>query len=350
LSENRSYRSMSDVAVRQARPDDAEAVAAFASDTWDRFDGGDYIPDVFPEWVAGDGDDQRTVVAELDGAVVGVCQCVALSAHETWSQGLRVAPAHRGSGVASALNGACFDWARERSATVCRAMVFSWNRAGLGTARGVGFAPATEFRWAHPEPDPNAAVGSDAADDSLDVVGDPDAAWSAWRRSDARAHLSGLGLDPEESWALSEVTRERFHSAADESSVLAVCGPAGTRAATYRSRVFERESGDDSECDDGSETEATDAESAASDGTDPATDRWAEYGLAAWTDLPAARALFAAVARDAADCDADRVRVLIPETARHVSDVAYAGTAVSDDPDFVLEADLTGRGPVSESG
>jgi len=306
---------MSDVTVRQARPGDTEAVAAFASDTWDRFEGGDYLPDVFPEWVAGDGGDQRTFVAEFEGDAVGVCQCVALSAHEAWSQGLRVAPAHRGTGVASALNEACFDWARERGATVCRAMVFSWNRAGLGTARGVGFAPATEFRWAHPDPDAESDPESE-----LTVASDPDAAWSAWRRSDARTHLSGLGLDPEESWALSEVTRERFRRAADESRVIVVRGPGGTRGATSRSRVFERESDDD----------------------DADTARWAEYGLAAWTNHPAARALFAAIARDAADCGADRARVLVPETAGHVSDVAYAGVDLSDDPDFVLEADLTG--------
>jgi len=340
---------MTDVTVRRARAGDADAVAAFASDTWDRFDGGDYLPDVFPEWVASDGPDQRTFAAEVDGAVVGVCQCVALSGHEAWSQGIRVAPAHRGSGVAAALSTACFDWARDRGATVCRAMVFSWNRAGLGTARGVGFDPATEFRWAHPEPDAEAEAGveGDGDADALEVASDPDAAWSAWRRSDARAHLSGLGLDPDESWALSEVTRDRFRRAADESTVLAVRSSEGTRAATYRSRVFERESGDESECDDGTERDAGEDCDDGSGDDAAATDRWAEYGLAAWTDLPAARALFAAVARDAADCGADRARVLIPETARHVSDVAYAGVDVSDDPDFVLEADLTGRGPVT---
>ncbi|WP_459193342.1 GNAT family N-acetyltransferase [Halosimplex sp. J119] len=307
--------------IRQARADDHDDVAAFTSDTWsDRREQGDYLADVFLEWVENDGPRQRTVVAEDDGSVIGVCQGVMLSDHEAWAQGMRVADEARGRGVAAALNGACFDWARERGAAVCRNMVFSWNAAGLGTSRGVGYDPATEFRWAHPEPDPDAESGDHAGDTDLDVVTDPDAAWSYWQRSDAARELVGLALDPAETWALSEVTRERFREAADETAVFAVQGDRDTRGAAYRTREFERESGD--------------GESA---------ERWVEYGVGAWADVPAARALFAAIARDAADLGADRARVMIPETARYVSDTAYAGVAVSDDPDFVMAADLTGR-------
>jgi hypothetical protein len=32
----------------------------------------------------------------------------------------------------------------------------------------------------------------------------------------------------------------------------------------------------------------------------------------------------------------------VPETPRHVSDAAYARVPYDDDPDFVLERDLTG--------
>ena len=323
--------SVTETVVRQARTDDTDAVAAFTRDTWDRFDRGDYLPEVFGQWVQSDGPDQRTVVAERDGAVVGTCQCVALSAHEAWAQGMRVAPDHRGSGVADALNRACFDWARDRGATVCRAMVFSWNAAGLGTARGVGFDPCTEFRWAHPEP--GDGVERAAPSEELTVTADPDAAWSAWQRSAARDHLRGLALDADEGWALSEVTRERLRRAADETAVFAVRGPEGTRGTAFRTRDYERDTGDESEGESEGESEA---------GGETAL--WAEYCVGAWTDVAAARALFDAVARDAGELGADETRVLVPETARHVSDVAYAGVEVSEDPDFVLEADLTGAG------
>ncbi|MFB6152208.1 MAG: N-acetyltransferase family protein [Haloarculaceae archaeon] len=321
--------------VRQAREDDVGAVTAFTRDTWAEFDAGDYVPDVFAEWVATDGPDQRTVVAERGGEVVGVCQVVLLSAHEAWTQGIRVHPDHRGSGVGRALNDACFEWARDRGATVCRNMVFSWNEQGMATSRSLGYDARAEFRWAVPEPesdldaDPDSdgggvdadpdAGGSDGtpADGEFEVVDDPDGAWAYWQRSEARDALGGLGLDLDESWALSERTRERFRRAAEETALLAVRGGGGTRGVAYLAR-----------------------EDAPDDESGPT----AVYGAAGWADRPAADALFDAVERDAADRGAEGARVLIPETPRHVSDAAAVGVALDDDPDFVFEADLSGRG------
>lgn len=304
----------SDVRVRQASRDDHDAVAAFTESTWSDRDAGDYIPRVFPDWVAGDGPDQRTVVAERDGAVVGVCQGRLLSPHEAWAQGMRVHPDHRGTGVAAALNDDLFAWAADAGAAVCRNMVFSWNVAGLGAARAVGFDPRAEFRWAHPMPDADAAVP-----EGHSVAGDHARAWASWARSDARDALGGLALDAAESWALTELTPSDLRRAADDQRVVAVRNGDRTEGGTFRVRREERET------DEGS------------------TESWAEYGAAWWADATAARAVLAAVARDAAALGVDRTRVLVPETPRHVSDAALAGVAVDDEPDFVLEADLTGR-------
>lgn len=187
--------SSSAVVVREARPADADAIAAFTHDTWgERHE--DYIPRVFPEWAASDDPDSGTFVATLppeavaesdavaerddraegdtlvegDGAgavaagepeaVVGCIQGVLLSEWEAWGQGIRVDPAARGFGVGTALSTAALDWARDRGARVCRNMVFSWNIMGLGQSRAVGFEPATEFRFAEPEPDASASMGA----------------------------------------------------------------------------------------------------------------------------------------------------------------------------------------------
>ena len=307
--------TMADPHIRQAQSDDYEAVAAFTRETWADREAGDYIPHVYHEWISGDGERQRTFVAEREGTVVGICQGVLLSAHEAWAQGMRVDPEFRGSGLSTHLNDALFDWARERGATVCRNMVFSWNVAGLGGSRAAGFDPRMEFRWAHPKPDASADVGSRTADH--DIVADPDAAWSYWHRSDARTALSGLALDFEESWAVSELTHDGLHRLADERRVFAVKRTeGGTRGLAYRVRDYERKN-------------------------DGENERWAEYGVGAWADLDAARTLFAAISADAADIGADRTRVLIPETPRHVTDAAAARIDIGEEPDFVLEADLT---------
>jgi GNAT superfamily N-acetyltransferase len=313
-----------DYEVRQARLDDYEAVAAFTEDTWSDRDSGDYIPRVFEEWVETDGPRQRTLVADVAGesgperSVAGVVQGVLLSEYEGWGQGIRVNPAYRGEGVGTAMTHELFDWAREAGATVVRNMVFSWNAAGLGQSRAVGYRPATEFRWIHPEPDGDAVTGPEDVASSIDGVQvDSDAAWSFWADSDARDHLAGLALSTEETWALSELTRADLERLAEDTAVFAVESPRGLRGMAYRTRTYDREN------DDGE------------------TETWAEYGVGAWSDLAGAHALCSAVARDAYDVGADRTRVLVPETPRAVTDAAYLGVEFSEEPDFVLAADLT---------
>jgi GNAT superfamily N-acetyltransferase len=307
---------MDDIEYRPATHEDYEDVVAFTEDTWTDLDVGasDYIPDVYHDWI--DGDRQRTVVADAGGAIAGIAQVVLLSAYEAWAQGMRVNPAFRGEGVAMGINDDLFAWAREQGATVARNMVFSWNQAGLGQSRANGFDPVTEFRWLHPEPDESGAVESDAS--GAVESADPDAAWSFWTDSDAREHLGGLGLDMDETWALRELTRELFARAAAETALLTAGDEDGTHGVSYRTRTVERET------DDGE------------------TETWAEYGVAAWEDVAAGEQLLAAISADAATCGADRTRVLIPETAQYVTDGAYLRAKISEEPDFVLAADLTG--------
>jgi GNAT superfamily N-acetyltransferase len=302
--------------VRQATPGDREAVVAFTENTWPER-GGDYIPRVYDAWMESEGDDQRTLVLDAGAELAGICQGVMLSDHEAWAQAMRVNPDYRGRGVSPKLTYALFDWAAEQGATVCRNMVFSWNAAGLGQSRSVGFDPCTEFRWAHPTPEADASADTDR---DYRTRADPNAAWTCFRRTDASRHLRGLTLDMGETWALSELTPAKLARAAEETAVLTlVDDEERARATSFRVRDYERE-------DEDGETE-----------------RWAEYGVGVWSDLDAARALFAAIARDAASIDADRTRVLIPETVAAVSDTAYARAGFSDEPDFVLEKDLTGR-------
>ncbi|MDR9381129.1 MAG: GNAT family N-acetyltransferase, partial [Natronomonas sp.] len=189
---------------------------------------------------------------------------------------------------------------------VCRNMVFSWNAAGMGQSRALGFEPLTAFRWLEPTPDADARY-------DLTVETDPALAWSAFHGSDAFGELCGLGLDLEESWALAELTPDRLKSA---ETTLAVRDAERLRGMSYRVRTFEQE-------DDGE------------------TRRWAEYGVGAWDDVEALRSLAAAIARDAANAGAECARVLAPETPRHVSDAAHARIDTSEEPDFVFERDLS---------
>ncbi|MFH5799762.1 GNAT family N-acetyltransferase [Haladaptatus sp. CMAA 1911] len=298
---------VTEIELREATHDDYEAVAAFTENTWADRDGGDYIPRVYHDWI--DGEDRYTVVADAGDDIAGIVQCVLLSDWEAWGQGMRVNPDFRGHGVATRMTHELFDWARERGATTLRNMVFSWNVAGLGQSRATGYDPITEFRWAHPEPDAD-------ADPAMEVSDDVNAAWSYWSRSDAGTYLRGLALDFEETWALSELTREDLQRSAEDGELFVVQED-GTRGFACIAR--EQELPDE----DGERTV------------------FVEYAIGAWTDPDAARSLFAAISRDAANRDADETRVLIPETPRIVSDAAYCRVEIADDPDFVMGMDLT---------
>lgn len=295
------------IELREATHDDYEAVVAFTADTWPDREQGDYIPVVYHDWI--DGDDRYTVVADAGDDIAGIAQCVVLSDWESWGQGMRVNPDYRGRGVANRMTFELFDWARERGATTFRNMVFSWNTAGLGSSRATGYDPLTEFRWAFPEPDAD-------ADPATTITDDADAAWGYWSKSDARSHLRGLALDFEESWALSELTRTDLRRSAENGELLVVQED-GTHgfACVFREEEWKNEDGE--------------------------PELWVEYAVGAWVDADAARSLFAAIARDAAERGATRTRVLIPETPRFVTDTAYCRVEVSDEPDFVMAMDLT---------
>jgi len=306
LSDRRATPSPPEgIDLRLAAHDDYEGVAAFTRETWT--DVSDYLPDVYHDWI--DGEDRRTLVADAGDAIAGIAQMVLLSDSEAWGQGLRVNPSFREQGVSEALTRALFGWARKQGAAVVRNMVFAWNEAGMGQSRSLGYEPVTEFRWLHPEPV--------AGDPPPAVTGRVDAAWSFWTASEARTRLSGLALDLDESWAMRELTRGMLRRASEETTLLAVTREDGTRALAYRTRTIQR------------------------DGED-GTEKWAEYGVGAWADLDAAETLLRAVAADAAACGADRIRVLVPEHPRPVSDGAYLRADIGDHPDFVFAADLTG--------
>ncbi|MFB6080569.1 MAG: GNAT family N-acetyltransferase [Haloferacaceae archaeon] len=325
-----------DLTVRRARADDRERVAAFTAETWADRDVDDYVADAFPAWVESDGPDQHTWVAEADGVVSGVIQASVLTPHEGWLAGLRVAPTYRGEGVGVRLTNAGLDWLRGRGAAVARNMVFSWNVPSLGLSRRTGFRPCTEFRFAHPDPD-------EGAEPALTVGARPDAGWAFWTGSDARTALAGLALDGGRAWALSELTRADVVAAADDGRLLTVHG-GGTRGLALRIRSYDREVEGDGE--DAARGTADDAHGGGDRATGPVT--WAEYGVGAWADREAARALCRAVARDAARAGADRTRLLLPEGVRWASDAAAARVALADAPDFVLAADLSDPGVGSD--
>ena len=113
--------------VRPARPSDREAIAEFTTDT---FHWGDYVTDVFDEWL--ERDDTFVAVAESDdGRPIALGAVRMLSPTEAWYSAARVHPGLRGRGIAADVSRALRTWARNQGANVGRLLVEDWNEVAI---------------------------------------------------------------------------------------------------------------------------------------------------------------------------------------------------------------------------
>ena len=112
--------------IREARPEDREAVLAFCARTWEW---GDYIEFVWDEWLHDPGG--VLFVATVDGQPVGIDHLRMLNATDAWLEGMRVDPAFRRHGLATALHNAMLIEAMKRGATNARLITESTNTASI---------------------------------------------------------------------------------------------------------------------------------------------------------------------------------------------------------------------------
>lgn len=102
---------------RPARAEDKPRVLEFTAHTWDD-DDGDYLKDVYDDWLA---DPQGQFVAvELEGQPVAIGKLTDMGEGELWLEGLRVDPAHRKKGIGEALHNYSVDLAKRLGGRVLR--------------------------------------------------------------------------------------------------------------------------------------------------------------------------------------------------------------------------------------
>jgi ribosomal protein S18 acetylase RimI-like enzyme len=120
--------------IRPARAEDRDAVLAFCSNTWDW---GDYIEYVWDEWLQ---DTQGLLlVAVVNEQPVGIAHLKMLNATDAWLEGMRVDPAYRRHGIASALNTTMLAEAMKRGATKAGLIIESTNTSSISLSERVNF-------------------------------------------------------------------------------------------------------------------------------------------------------------------------------------------------------------------
>ena len=124
------------LSFRPVRAADKSRIIAFTFNTWgDNED--DYIKDVFDDWLA-DRCGEFTA-AVIDGEVVGIAKLTDLGDDEWWFEGLRIDPAYRRRGIASAFNRYHVALAQRLGGRVIRYMTGSKNVGSQAIGAQAGF-------------------------------------------------------------------------------------------------------------------------------------------------------------------------------------------------------------------
>lgn len=237
------------IRVRLARPEDREAVLAFATSTWN---GWDYIPEVFDAWVVPadgvllvatveppqNGDAPR----DADGAPLPVGQPIALtrvamlSDVEAWVEGIRVDPRVRGMNVATDLQVAELRWITAHDARIVRYMTGEVNVASQRLGARHGLLEIGRWRTYNQAdhghaPDGEHVLPSDSVLSALGKARHAD--WPLIR--DDTTFAAGRRLYEYRPWAFQELTEERFRQHVDHAEVL-IAGTGESRAALILSR------------------------------------------------------------------------------------------------------------------
>jgi GNAT superfamily N-acetyltransferase len=107
---------VADLTIRLARPDDRSAMERICAHTWDW---GDYVPELWDQWLA-EGGDGDTIVGELAGRVVALSKITYQTPDQVWLEAMRVDPDYRQRGIAGQFLEFSRARARARGARVIR--------------------------------------------------------------------------------------------------------------------------------------------------------------------------------------------------------------------------------------
>lgn len=215
---------MTEPTIRAARAEDHEFIRAFTTDT---FSWGDYVADVFQDWLA---DPSAHVAVAVSGEQpVAVARGVMMSPTEGWMHGARVHPDHRRQGLATRLNDHLCEWARSQGGLIVRLMIEAWNDAAQRQVEAAGYRKVCDWtnavRGLGSEPDPVTNGGRRVQGDEQLVAGTPaeiEPAWIAW--STSALSRAGRNLYPR-GWLMRRMTRGDLEEAVAAKRLLH--GPSG---------------------------------------------------------------------------------------------------------------------------
>jgi ribosomal protein S18 acetylase RimI-like enzyme len=128
------------IVIRPAKPSDKAAVLELCRHS---FAWGDYVPDVWDEWIK----ERHTMIfsATQNDVPVGIMRVSLPKPEEAWLQAARTHPDHRRRGIATALAKACLKWAEDNGARIARLSTDSDNYAAHRALEKMHFTRVSDF-------------------------------------------------------------------------------------------------------------------------------------------------------------------------------------------------------------
>ncbi len=193
-------------ALRSARPTDLDVVLTLLPLTGPN---DETLADAWAAWL-GEADGALAVAMVDDATIVGAIHCARVSPDEGWLEALRIAPALRDRGLATALVRAGTLWAQAQGLVSVRASAASTDATMGNILTGSGFAQVSSFvRFAAPvagaQPDAFAAPRiRQPAPDEIDRL------WGWLEGSNLVSLSGGLYLAGDRAAALTDLVLEGF--------------------------------------------------------------------------------------------------------------------------------------------
>ena len=126
----------SEFAYRDATTEDRDEVLAFTASTWEH---GDYIADVYDEWLGDTSGRFLVAVEAASGRIAAIDKLSFIRPGEAWFEGLRVNPDFRGRGLASHTQRHMIEVARGQGARTIRLLTRADNHPVHAMAYRDGF-------------------------------------------------------------------------------------------------------------------------------------------------------------------------------------------------------------------
>ncbi|GAC1400924.1 MAG: hypothetical protein NVSMB52_14650 [Chloroflexota bacterium] len=173
---------MTDITIRAATRNDTPFMRRLTETVWD---GHDYIPSVWPSWLA--DSEGMLMVALLDGCRVGLQHVAIQHDGSAWVEGIRVSPDVRGQGVGRALLDYAVAWARDVRCPAIRLATNRTNPASNCLATSAGMTVVEEMFLARAE----GSEGGSGSQVRVGTTSDFEAVHSLIRSSDTRLYTEG---------------------------------------------------------------------------------------------------------------------------------------------------------------